>query len=621
MQRASIISLTVGFLLLIVIVAAVASFTLILQRTADQVRDNFAVSLALSDLISTLTDAETGQRGYLLTGDEHYLAPYAAARDNIIKRLMDVEGSSEAAALGSNLPELHKAIDAKFAELAETIALYRSGNRDAALAIVKSDRGKLIMDHVRAILTSLRAAQQAALARAFAVHDSVTTRLQAGVIAAVVGVIAMAIFAIVDARTRIHALREQFRLAELRGAAIEEANRKLVAETSARHAAEAQVRQILKMEAIGHLAGGIANDFNNMLAVIAGSLDLLLRRLKRGETDVTGLVESAGEAARRAADLTKRLLAFSRQQPLSPARLDANNLVAEMSELIRRAIGEDVALETILAGGLWKVHVDAGELENSILNLAVNSRDAMPEGGRITIETANCHLDEDYARDNPGAKPGQYVLVAITDTGAGMTADTIERAFDPFFTTKPAGRGTGLGLSQVYGFVKQSGGHIKIYSEVGRGTAVKIYLPRDVSESETVVKRSEAKAIGAAKPGETILVVEDEPRVRAFAVEALREIGYEVISAGGAEEALHLLDEAKPAPDLLLTDIVMPNMDGRRLADEANRRHPELKVLFTTGFTKNAVIHNGVLDPGVNFLAKPFSIEALAAAVRAALEG
>jgi signal transduction histidine kinase len=602
------------------IVAAVAAFTLVLQRTAHEVRANFAVSLALPDLIAGLTDAETGQRGYLLTGDETYLAPYTAARANIAKALSDLDSAPVGADLKVDLAELQKSIEEKLAELADTIALYRAGSHDGALAIVKSDRGKLIMDHIRDTLARMRTIQQSALARAFAARDKVATGLQVGVVAAVLGVIALAIFATFDARKRIVALAQQSRLTEERNAALEESNRKLVAETEARHVAEAQVRQIQKMEAIGQLAGGIAHDFNNMLAVIMGSLDMLLRRLKRGDTDITRFVESATEGARRAADLTKRLLAFSRQQPLSPARVDANKLVAEMSELIRRAIGEDVALETILAGGLWKVHVDAGQLENSILNLAVNGRDAMPGGGRITIETANGHLDEQYARENPGAKPGQYVLVAFTDTGEGMPPDTVNRAFDPFFTTKPAGQGTGLGLSQVYGFVKQSGGHIKIYSEVGRGTTVKIYLPRDMSESETQSQPAEARPIAAGKPSETILLVDDEPRVRALAVESLREIGYRVIAAGRAEEALQLLD-ANPATDLLFTDIVMPDMDGRRLADEATRRRPMLKVLFTTGFTKNAVIHNGVLDPGVNFLAKPFTIEALAAKVRLVLDG
>ncbi|MGO4835803.1 ATP-binding protein, partial [Rhizobiaceae sp. 2RAB30] len=300
-----------------------------------------------------------------------------------------------------------------------------------------------------------------------------------------------------------------------------------------------------------------------------------------------------------------------------PQTLDANRLVAGMSDLLRRALGESIQIETVLAGGLWKTHVDPSQLENAVLNLAVNARDAMPEGGKLTIETANTDLDQRYASQHVEVPAGQYVLVAVTDTGSGMPPEIVAKAFDPFFTTKPAGKGTGLGLSQVFGFVKQSRGHVAIYSEPGQGTTVKIYLPRQIGEEETEIL--DEKVEPARKPSETILVVEDDERVRALTVDALRELGYRVIQAADAAEALRRL-EAHPAVSLLFTDIVMPGMSGRRLADQAVIGNPALKTLFTTGFARNAVSHNGMLDQGVNFIAKPFSMEQLARKVRDVLD-
>lgn len=275
-------------------------------------------------------------------------------------------------------------------------------------------------------------------------------------------------------------------------------------------------------------------------------------------------------------------------------------------------------METILGGGLWLTHVDPVQLENSILNLCVNARDAMPEGGCLTVETANCHLDDRYARLHPGIPAGQYVLIAVTDTGTGMSPDILEKVFDPFFTTKDASKGTGLGLSQVYGFVKQSGGHVKIYSELGQGSTVKIYLPRHYAV-ETERHEAAVQDIVQIKGTETVLLVEDDVRVLELTSASLRELGYTVLVAGSAKDALgHLQTDVEV--DLLLTDIVMPEMNGRKLADAALKTRPDLKVIFMTGFTKNAVVHNGVLDPGVNFLAKPFSLEELSAKIREVLE-
>jgi CheY-like chemotaxis protein len=290
-----------------------------------------------------------------------------------------------------------------------------------------------------------------------------------------------------------------------------------------------------------------------------------------------------------------------------------------MSELIRGALGSDIRFETVLAAGGWRTHADPNQLENVLLNLAVNARDAMPDGGRLTVETQNAHIDARYAAAHVGVPAGQYVLIAVSDTGAGMSQEVIERAFDPFFTTKEVGKGTGLGLSQVYGFVKQSGGHVAIYSELGQGTTVKVYLPRLVGaeDESAAVKAASELPLGSAQ--EVILVVEDEPAVRQFSVDALTELGYRVLEADGAASALRLLD-AHPEIELLFTDVVMPDVNGRKLADDALRRRPELKVLFTTGYTRNAVVHNGVLDAGVKLIGKPFTVEELAVKIRELLE-
>ncbi|WP_275786377.1 PAS domain S-box protein [Pararhizobium gei] len=388
--------------------------------------------------------------------------------------------------------------------------------------------------------------------------------------------------------------------------------------TAALRRSEEQLRQSQKMEAVGQLTGGIAHDFNNNLAVILGGLSLIERRLKRGEThDLERLIAGAAEGAQRAAALTQRLLAFSRQQPLSPEPVDGNKLIAGMNDLLTRALGEHIRIETVLAAGLWRTKADISQLENALLNIAVNARDAMPDGGRLTIETANAHIDDDYAGEHD-ISVGQYVLIALTDTGTGMTPDVMEKAFDPFFTTKGVGKGTGLGLSQLFGFVRQTGGHIKIYSELGVGTTLKIYLPRFYGDESPAERRPEETNFPRGSADEHILLVEDDDRVRLFVRQALNELGYHVVSANGGPEALRILKEGKPF-DLLLTDIVMPDMNGRKLADAALLLQPGLRVIFATGYTNNAVVHNGILDPGTNFLQKPFTLEQLASKVRSVL--
>ena len=372
------------------------------------------------------------------------------------------------------------------------------------------------------------------------------------------------------------------------------------------------------MEAIGQLTGGIAHDFNNMMAVVIGAMNLLQRRLAQGNTDVTRYVDAALDGATRAASLTQRLLAFSRQQSLSPEAIDANRMVADMSELLRRTLGEQVQVETVLAAGLWRTHADPIQLENVILNLSVNARDAMPNGGKLIIETANAHVDDAFA-DEYQIPAGQYVLLAVTDTGSGMTPEVIAQAFDPFFTTKAVGAGTGLGLSQVFGFVRQSGGHVKLYSEIDFGTSVKVYLPRFYGEAAPAAPKRLPTAALRGQANEVILVVEDEERVRNYSIEALRELGYTVVSAPSGAQALRLIDDGGDF-NLLFTDVVMPEMTGRKLAELAVARRPKLKVLFTTGYTRNAAVHNAALEYGTNFLPKPFGIDQLAAKVRSVLD-
>ena len=395
---------------------------------------------------------------------------------------------------------------------------------------------------------------------------------------------------------------------------------RLYAEINRRAAAEEALRQSQKLDAIGHLTGGVAHDFNNLLTIIIGNLEAAQRQLESwtdgAQIKLSRRLENAMHGAQRAATLTKRLLAFSRQQPLSPALLDVNRVLNGLSDFLRRALGEDVSLK-IVGGGVWPVEADAAELDAAILNLAVNARDAMPEGGKLTIEASNSYLDDSYCRQNADVQPGQYVQIAVTDTGSGMPKDVIERAFEPFFTTKESGQGTGLGLSQVYGFVKQSGGHVKIYSEAGEGTTIKIYLPRFFGRASAAEEKAAAPRRG--RSGESVLVVEDDSDVRDYVVETLASLGYKVFEAGEAESALRLLDE-NPSVHLLLTDVVMPGMNGRKLAEEARLRRPDLKILYMTGYSRNAIMHQGRLDIGVDLLQKPISSEQLASAVRRMLD-
>ena len=583
--RRTAIAIIIGFALLIVAVVAsiVAS---IASADADRwASHSLQVRQATTHLLSLVQDAETGQRGFLLTGDESYLRPFDTAQ----KEMAATEAGLQTLTLDnpaqqSQLARINTTIALKLQELSRTIDLAKAGNITDALAIVRSNEGRNLMQQIRSAVNGfdeheigLEKArnQRVTLLQSILLLVTVAAGLLAGVVAILVG-----------AASRRHA-RE-----------LSLTNRALRAEIVERQRAEATLRQAQKMEALGQLTGGVAHDFNNMLSIIVGNLDLILRRLSGEDARARVLAENALAGARRASELTKRLLAFSRLQPLQPVSTDVNKCVSDMSELLRRTLGEGIELEAVLGGGVWRAIVDPPQLESALLNLVINARDAMEGAGRLTIETANAELDQAYADAHAEVTAGQYVMIAVTDTGPGMTEDVMSKAYDPFFTTKRPGEGTGLGLSQVHGFVKQSKGHVKLYSEVGKGTTVKLYLPRDKSKVAQKEVQPLISADDARPKDHVVLVVEDDGGVRTFTVCALRELGYEAIEADTAAMARQKLAE-NPRVTILLTDVVLPSENGRELANSLTKARPDLVVLYMTGYTRNAIVHNGTLDPGV----------------------
>ena len=378
------------------------------------------------------------------------------------------------------------------------------------------------------------------------------------------------------------------------------------------------LHQAQKIQSLGELTGGIAHDFNNLINEITGSLDLIRLRIKAGRTDgIDRFIEGASKSAQRAGDLTHRLLAFARRQSLDTKSADVNALIVGIEEMLRRTLGENVSFETALKADLWPALTDANQLESVLLNLAINARDAMSGGGRLTIETMNTHLDENYVRTRDDAQVGDYVMIGVSDTGCGMPAEVVAKAFDPFFTTKPIGQGTGLGLSMIYGFVKQSGGHVRIYSEVGQGSSVKLYLRRaahDAEQLDEVVKPDAPRG-----QGQTVLVVDDNETLRSVMTEVVKELGYNSVEAGDAPAAISILKSGQPI-DLLVTDVGLPIVNGRQLAEIARERRPGLKVLFVTGYAPNAAVRGEFLVPGMEMLTKPFSVEALGTKMQALLQ-
>lgn len=568
------------------------------------------VRTSLTAITTGFIDMLVSERQFLVSGDDEQIAINETLKKTVLDELATL-GSliSDNADQVQRLSELKSLFEQRVATGDVTI-----GNRRASGAALEW-RDPLILsgqaqfDAARAKIREMQAAEQT-------LYDQRTSSalfyLRGFTLTTGVGALAVA-----------GSLLMWWRQSKRVAAVLAESNARLVQSYIEAGQNEARIRQMQKMEIIGQLSGGLAHDFNNMLSVVIASLTLAKKRLAKGAADIGQLIDSALDGAQRAATLTSRLLAFSRQQPLAPQALNLNRIVGGISELIARTLGEAIRVETVLAGGLWIARVDASQMENALLNLCVNARDAMPDGGSLTIETGNAHLDEYYALQNPGAVAGQYVLIAVTDTGTGMIPEVAAQVFEPYFTTKPVGRGSGLGLSQVFGFVKQSGGHVKIYTEPGQGTTVKLYFARSFEADAAVRQASQAAneappEIARGDAGRVILVVEDESRVRALTTMTLRELGYTALHAADGEDALRVLDE-HPEIAVLFTDIVMPGINGRKLADEALIRRPDLKVLFTTGFTRNAVVHGGVLDAGVNLLSKPFTIEQLAAKMSAVI--
>ena len=567
---------------------------------------------AITDTMNAVRDAETGQRGYLLTGDDKYLESYRLGTDAVDAALARVRSTfgDRGAHVADKLGEL---VRSKTDDMRQTIALEKAGRHDEAVGIVRTDVGKRLMDQARAIGEGERRWAIAESRRQIAQSNLALNGLAWGLVVGAISIVLLSLLWLRDTKRRFAELDRA--RADAVGAL--EALRE---ESAGRERAETQLRQLQKIESLGQLTGGIAHDFNNMLAVVMGGIELAKRRLRSDPDKADQCLDNAREGAARAATLTSRLLAFSRNQPLAPTPLDVNKLVGGMCDMLARTLGDAIEVECVYAAGLWRCYADPSEVENAILNLAINGRDAMPGGGKLTVETANAYVDDNYARTRPDVLVGQYVLICVTDTGTGMPQDVLDRAFDPFFTTKPVGKGTGLGLSQVFGFAKQSGGHVAIYSEPGQGTTVKLYLPRFVGADTGQTFAAPSDAIPDGNLSEIILVVEDEQRVRHFAVDALREIGYTAISAASPAEALVALEQ-QPEITMLFTDIVMPEMTGRELAERARTTRPELKILFTTGYTRNAVVHNGMIDVGVAFLAKPYSMGDLARKIRDVLDG
>lgn len=608
--------LFLGFAVLGLLLMGIFEFVQQQAQTNADIESTMVGRAYLFRTLLALDDAETGQRGYLLTSNSKFLAPYAAALPEIAADLSALALTIEP----NELAELQSLVDRKLGELRATLELSQAGRNGDAIARVAGGVGRSTMDLIRARVDVLLASRAERSRELFNSARRVSLWLRLGAIGAVLLAAGLAFVAVDQLRRRLaNLVSASDNLVSARGDLVT-ANAEVVTGVQHGEHLSEQLRQSQKMEAIGQLTGGLAHDFNNMLAVIVGSLNLTKRRLARGETDVVRYLDSALDGAERATKLTNRLLAFSRQQPLAPVALDPNRMVAGMAELLRGTLSDNVVLEAVLAGGLWRALADPNQLENSILNIAINARDAMPDGGKLTIETSNAFLDDEYSNSHVGVAAGQYVLISVTDTGMGMSPDVLAKVFEPFFTTKPPGKGTGLGLSQVFGFVKQSGGHVAIYSELGHGTTIKVYLPRSYRDNEVRgTSRIAVQAFPAGKSSEIILVAEDDERVIQLTVDTLRELGYTVLHAESGAGALLKLDEI-PHVDLLFTDIVMPGMDGRKLAEEALKRQPGLKILFTTGYAPNSVVHNGTLDYGEDLIGKPYSIDQLASKIRDVLD-
>jgi signal transduction histidine kinase/ActR/RegA family two-component response regulator len=608
--------MVIGFGLVVAAVIGVAILVARSDRADRLVNHTIEVQSEFQSLLNNLRSAENAQRGYLLTENDPYLLPYDDAKARLPANIAALRSlTADNPNQSQRMARLEPLIKSRIELMDRTIAMIKQGRRYDAVTLVDAGEGKAMTESiVGEVAQGLMVERDLLKAR-----QERSRQLRLGLSALIgLALFAAIVLAVILAVAARHALRGLVaRTTELQ----EESARRLEAEET--------LRQAQKMEAVGQLTGGIAHDFNNLLTIVIGNLDSMKRRLAKTDdaTSASDLaaslvkpLEGALRGAGSAAQLTLRLLAFSRRQALEPARVDLNQLVADMLDMLRRSLGEQINIETVLSAGLWPSFADPHQLENVLLNLALNARAAMPNGGCLTIETANTFLDGTYAGQFGDVDEGQYVLLSVTDTGTGIAKDIIDRVFEPFFTTKAVGEGSGLGLPMVHGIVKQSGGHIRIYSEEGHGTTVKVYLPRlsatDEVSAVPTAKPPDVAPVPKAEPNETILLVEDNDGVRDYATRVLEELGYHVIGAADAREALELLAK-HPEIDLLFTDVVLPGaVTGRVLADKAKAMKPGLPVLFTTGYTRNAIVHQGRLDPDVHLLNKPHTQQELARKVR-----
>jgi signal transduction histidine kinase len=595
----------VALLTLIALQAYEATRPRQLASDAAWVNHTFEVIEVAQRLRSTARDAERAQRGYLLTGAAQYLQTYQAQAGRCTELLAELQQlTRDNPEQRRRMPNIAVALDEWLGERRHTVEVYQQEGAQAAQALVRSRAGLDTLRTVDALIEAAIANEHDLLAKRQSQaqqHQQQVGEVAFATAALGLGLLALGLWLTVLA---FHNARD----IERRRLASEQQLGEQLLQT------QAALAQTQKMEALGQLTGGVAHDFNNVLHVIRNAASLLKLRLRGADADTSQYLEMIQRNTDRAASTTARLLAFSRQQLLDPKATDLNKVVAGMAELLRHLLGESVAMETVLGSGLWLVTVDPNQLETAIVNLALNARDAMPASGRLTIETSNAFLDEVYAEMHPEVTPGQYAMIAVSDTGMGMSTDIVARAFDPFFTTKETGRGTGLGLSQVFGFVKQSGGHVKIYSEVGHGSTVKMYFPRLQGASRERAAEEAVPEVSAS--GESILVVEDNDDVRAFTATLLRQLGYRVTAAADGRAGLAALEQLGEI-DLLFTDVGLPEgMSGRALAQEVRRRLPRTKVLYTTGYARNSIIHHGRLDPGVELILKPFTQASLAAKIR-----
>jgi signal transduction histidine kinase/ActR/RegA family two-component response regulator len=614
-RRAATLLAAASLALLILVGVLAALMVKRVNSAADWATHSLQVEAKATELLGQTQDLKIGERGYVLTGEAAFLAPYQSALARIPVSLEDLRSFvSDNPDQIRRVDRMRMAISEVMAESARPVELTRKGDTAGAVAVVKSGRGLQVTDDFRAAFDDFYQAENDLFGERLAAEARARKLMLALLIAGLATAAIAAIAALALNGAYIRDLRER--------------SEALARETRERKEVQAILVQTQKMESIGLLAGGIAHDFNNLMTIVIGNLDSVERRLARFQTErgaaIGRPIAAALQGAKRAASLTQRLLAFSRQQVLAPQQVDLNRLVGGLSDMLTRTVAETIAIETIQGSGLWPTFVDASQLENAIVNLVVNARDAMPKGGQITIETANAFLDEAYCRQFGDVTPGQYVLLSVTDTGTGIPPENLNRVFEPFFTTKDAPARTGLGLAMIHGFVKQSKGHVRIYSELGHGTTAKIYLPRMEGaariESAPPAPREQSAQIPRARPGEVVLVVEDDDDVRDSTVALLEDLGFSALAARDGVEALAQLRKSARI-DILFTDVVLPKgMNGRMLSQEAAALRPDLPVLFTTGYARNAIIHDGRLDPGVQFIAKPYTQEEIAHKLRAVID-